>query len=207
MKTIYILKGRVVQITLAGDLVRHAYPGATTDSTADSTVVAVGDPWPAPTTDLGVLTYEALALRNAEIAAGVNVPQEPARCTVDGRTYWLRGNIFVPEPSVAAEGAVGVVTQALRIGNFVLSSRDSGTIIPVKGVATVTLSATSALTAPVEIRRYDAASLSITSTGVVTINPATGAAWGALAVLNKLASIIIFPGNVSGEYAAVKVGA
>ena len=101
----------------------------------------------------------------------------------------------------------GIVTQTTREADFTLVAADSGTIIPVTGAVTVTVNAATDLTSPVEIRRYDAATLSITQSGVTAINPATGAAWGPLQVGNKLASIIIYPGSVADEYGAVKVGA
>ncbi|MFZ4286646.1 hypothetical protein [Variovorax sp. HJSM1_2] len=107
---------------------------------------------------------------------------------------------------VAGAGA-SIVTQAPRTGNFTLTAADSGTIIPVLGIVIATANAASDITAPVEIRRYDAALLDVVGSGVPLINPATGAAWGTLQVSNKMASIIIMPGSVADEYAAVKVGA
>lgn len=103
--------------------------------------------------------------------------------------------------------AIGVVTQAVRTADFTLEATDSGTIIPVTGTVAATLNAASDLTAPVEIRRHDAATLSITRTGTTAIDPATGSAWGTLSVVNKLSSIIIYPGSAADEYGAVKVGA
>jgi len=131
-------------------------------------------------------------------------PGETVTRQDDGITVTLSG---VGPAAAFSTGGSSVLTQTTRTGAFTLVAADSGTIIPVTGAFAVTLNAASDLTAPVEIRRYDAAALTVTMTGVTVIDPSTGAAWGTLGVNNKLSSIVIYPGSVADEYGAAKVGA
>lgn len=108
MKTLYILRSRVVQVTLATDVYRTAYPGAVSVDVDDATVVAVGDSWTVPVTDLGTMTAGQLAIKNAAMAAGIGIPREPAQVTVNGVIYTLVGGRFVaPTPPPLSGGGNG----------------------------------------------------------------------------------------------------
>ncbi|KQP19958.1 hypothetical protein [Pseudorhodoferax sp. Leaf265] len=102
MKTLYILRDHVVQITLAADLVRTAYPGATAVEVSDDYVTSVGATYvlpvtARPATEQDRLNWstrtlpnkEALHLLNSQLARGVRLLECPATAIVDGITYEL----------------------------------------------------------------------------------------------------------------------
>lgn len=159
----------------------------------------------------GTVVHTLPPLREAAyIGRGVAVDVSVPRLPLDAREE----NDSIPrlvdgELVDAAGNPVGgsIITQPVRTGNFTLVDSDSGTVIPVTGNVTVTIDASSNLTGPVEVKRYDAGTLAGVASGATLIDPSTGAAWGTLQVLNKLSSIIFVLGSIADEYGAKKFGA
>lgn len=101
MKTLYILRNRVVQITLASDLVRTTYPDATPVEVADNYVTSVGAtyvlaPTARPASDEDRLNWstttvsrEALHSLNLRLTLGQRILDCPAAVIVDGTSYEL----------------------------------------------------------------------------------------------------------------------
>lgn len=126
MKTLYIQNNRVVQVTLATDLVRIGYAGATAVDVADNFVVSVGDTYTLPATPefpsgfdastvapyLGEKSADWLAAENAAITAGTRKYPANSSVTVDGVLYKTTGTAAF----LAASGG-GTAAPAQRVSN------------------------------------------------------------------------------------------
>lgn len=123
MKTLYVQNNRVVQVTLASDLVRIPYAGATAVDVPDGYTVSVGDAYTLPAVAqlpsgldpinaapyLGERSASWLAAENTSIAAGSRKYPADTTVTVNGMLHRTTGTAaFQPSASGGGGGTVQV---------------------------------------------------------------------------------------------------